>query len=107
MVQFVMLLIVAGAVTAMVVAFLRSRGKLPQRAAQTGTLYVTGVSPRPEGVGEQFVTLTGNLTGPNVPGAVVYGRFVWGDEPWPAIGDLLRVAYPAGNPNSFQIVGSA
>lgn len=45
------------------------RGEMAQ-----GTLLVTGVSPRPDATGEQFVTISGVINGPTVDEHVVYQR---------------------------------
>ncbi|MEV5836190.1 hypothetical protein [Nocardia sp. NPDC052112] len=103
MVQFAMLVIMVGALVAVVMLYLRGRNEVRLMNPETGTLYVTGVSPRPDAMGEQYVTITGNLTGPSVPGTVVYGRFVWDVNSWPAIGDLIPVVYPSGKPERWQI----
>lgn len=99
-----MLVIMVGALAGMIALVLRGRhgARIPEQA-EVGTLYLTGVSPRPDAVGEQFVTLTGNLTGPTEPGTVVYGRFVWEVREWPSIGDTLTVVYPPGKPQKWQI----
>ena len=105
--ELAMLVILVGALVAMLVLVSRGRrgGRLPAQA-EIGSLYLTGVSPRPEAMGEQFVTVTGNLTGPSESGAVVYGRLVWDAAYWPAIGDTLTVAYPPGKPEKWQLVQS-
>ncbi|WP_345497867.1 hypothetical protein [Nocardia callitridis] len=104
MLMFGFLLIMLVAVAAMGIRFLRSRGGGVPANAETGLLTLTGVSPRPEAFGEQFVTVTGNLNGPTVPGTVVYGRMVWSGSVWPAIGDTFTVVYPAGKPERWQPV---
>ncbi|WP_040737708.1 hypothetical protein [Nocardia tenerifensis] len=107
MLEFGMLLIMIVALVGTVAIYLRGRGTRPPAQAETGTLYITGVSPRPHDLtGEQYVTITGNVTGPTVQGAVVYGRFAWDVNAWPAIGDVLTVAYPAGKPERWRIVGA-
>jgi hypothetical protein len=103
MVQFGMLVIMVGALVAIVMLYLRGRNGVRLTNPESGTLYVSGVSPRPDATGEQYVTITGNLTGPSVPGTVVYGRLVWDVDNWPAIGDLIPVVYPAGKPERWQI----
>nr|WP_051133258.1 hypothetical protein [Nocardia paucivorans] len=102
--EIAMLVIMMGALAGMLALVLRGRrgARMPEQA-EVGTLYLTGVSPRPDAMGEQFVTLTGNLTGPTVPGTVVYGRFVWDAAAWPSIGDTLTVVYPPGKPQQWQI----
>ncbi|WP_433657238.1 hypothetical protein ACQPW1_37450 [Nocardia sp. CA-128927] len=105
MLEFGMLLIMIVALVGVVAVYLRGRGGFRTAHPETGTLYITGVSPRPDDVaGEQFVTITGNVTGPTVQGALVYGRFAWDVNAWPSIGDLITVAYPAGKPERWQIV---
>ncbi|KAA8885050.1 hypothetical protein F3087_29825 [Nocardia colli] len=105
MLEFGMLLIMILAVAGVVAVYLRGRGTFRSAPGETGTLYVTGVSPRPDdAMGEQFVTITGNVTGPTVQGAVVYGRFAWDVNAWPSIGDLITIAYPPGKPERWQIV---
>lgn len=103
MVQFAMLVIMVGALVAMVMMYLRGRSGFRLANPEAGTLYVTGVSPRPDATGEQYVTITGNLTGPSVPSTVVYGRYAWNVDDWPAIGDLIPVIYPPGKPDRWQI----
>lgn len=100
-----MLAIMVAALVGMLVLVFRGRrgGTLPAEA-EFGSLHLTGVSPRPEVMGEQFVTITGNLTGPSEPGRVVYGRLVWDAAYWPAVGDTLTVAYPPGKPDRWRIV---
>ncbi|MEU7138164.1 hypothetical protein ABZ942_01800 [Nocardia sp. NPDC046473] len=105
MLEFGMLLVMIVALVGVVAVYLRGRGGFRPAQGETGTLYVTGVSPRPDDlVGEQFVTITGTVTGPTVQGTVVYGRFAWDVNAWPSIGDLITVAYPAGKPERWQIV---
>ncbi|WP_107658529.1 hypothetical protein [Nocardia suismassiliense] len=104
MLEFAMLLIMIVAAVGLAMIYLRGRGKLRPAQGETGTLYVTGVSPPPDGaIGEQYVTITGNLTGPTEPGTVVYGRFAWDVNAWPSIGDLITVVYPSGKPERWQI----
>jgi hypothetical protein len=103
MLEFGMLLIMVTALVGWLVIYLRGRRGIEPAQAETGSLYLTGVSPRPDATGEQFVTITGNLTGPSVPGTVVYGRFVWDTNAWPSIGDYLTVVYPSGKPDRFQV----
>lgn len=104
MLEFAMLVIMVTLLVAWIVIYLRGRGRFQAQLPETGSLYVTGVSPRPDADGEQFVTITGNLTGPSVAGKVVYGRFVWNVHEWPAIGDYLTVAYSPRNPDNWQVV---
>lgn len=67
-----------------------------------GTLLVTGVSPRPEGVtGEQFVTITGVINGPTVNEYTVYTRLTVDVNQWPTMGQLIPVMYSPGNPEKW------
>ncbi|MBF6253371.1 hypothetical protein IU443_16755 [Nocardia farcinica] len=108
MLEFAMLLMTVTVLVALLVAYRRGRGgAVPPAEPEHGSLRITGVSPRPEAMGEQFVTITGTLSGPSVPGTVVYGRFVWDGAYWPQIGDELPVIYPAGKPDRWQLVRPA
>ena len=40
----------------------------------SGTLLITGVSPRPDATGEQYVTITGVIDGPTLNEYTVYQR---------------------------------
>jgi hypothetical protein len=103
MVQFAMLVIMVAALVSLVVLYMRGRNGSKLAQGESGSLYVTGVSPRPDAIGEQYVTITGNLTGPSVPGTVVYGRFAWDVNNWPAIGDYMPAVYPPGKPERWQL----
>ncbi|MBF6471002.1 MULTISPECIES: hypothetical protein [Nocardia] len=107
MLEFATLVILIAVLVSLIVLVIRGRRGYRLVNPEEGTLYITGVSPRPDACGEQFVTITGNLTGPSVPGKVVYGRFVWDTSSWPEIGDLLTVVYPAGKPDRWQIARPA
>ncbi|WP_431958062.1 hypothetical protein [Nocardia lijiangensis] len=103
MLEFAMLVIMVTTLVALLVAYRRGRQGFQMAQPESGSLYVTGVSPRPDATGEQYVTITGNLTGPSVPETVVYGRFAWDVNQWPAIGDYIPVVYPQGKPDRWQI----
>ncbi|MBF6163205.1 hypothetical protein IU486_00260 [Streptomyces gardneri] len=103
MLEFASLLILTAVLVSLIVFVIRGRRGYQPANPEEGTLYITGVSPQPDAPGEQYVTITGKLTGPSVPGKVVYGRFVWDTKSWPATGDLLTVVYPAGKPDRWQI----
>jgi len=66
-----------------------------------GTLLVTGVSPRPDADGEQFVTITGVINGPTVNEHVVYQRMVVPVTAWPSMGQLMPVVYSPKNPDKW------
>ena len=103
MLQFAMVVTVATALVAMVLLYLRGRQGTPPPEPESGTLYVTGVSPRPEATGAQYVTISGAISGPSVVAHEVYGRFAWDVSQWPSIGDQVPVVYPAGKPDRWQI----
>ncbi|MEU8899521.1 hypothetical protein [Nocardia sp. NPDC048505] len=101
--QFVFLVVLLVVLAAMVVPLLRRRG-MGAAEPEGGTLYVTGISPRPLDGTEDFVTITGNLSGPTVPETVVYGRWTWTVEHWPTVGETMPVVYPPGKPERWQPV---
>ena len=68
-----------------------------------GTLLLTGVSPRPDATGEQFVTVTGVINGPTVNEHVVYQRYAIDVDHWPSMGDLIPVVYSPKNPDRWAI----
>ncbi|MGO4612606.1 hypothetical protein AB4305_03055 [Nocardia sp. 2YAB30] len=103
MLEFASLVILTAVLVWLIVFAIRGRHGFRLANPESGTLHVTGVSPRPDAPGEQYVTITGDLTGPSVPGTVVYGRFACDTKSWPEIGDLLSVVYPAGKPDRWQI----
>lgn len=71
----------------------------------SGTLLVTGVSPRPNDArGEQFVTIAGVISGPTVSEYSVYRRMVVDLDKWPAIGQLHPVMYSPKNPDNWKFV---
>ncbi|WP_409426759.1 hypothetical protein [Mycobacterium sp. SMC-11] len=82
--------------------FLRSG---PGAGAQDGTVLVTGVSPRPEATGAQYVTITGVLHGPTVDEHEVYQRYAIDVSKWPSVGDLLPVRYSPRNPDNWNLSG--
>ncbi|MGV0625592.1 hypothetical protein [Mycolicibacter minnesotensis] len=75
----------------------------PGQEAQEGTLLITGVSPRPEATGEQYVTITGVLHGPTVDEHEVYRRYAVEVGRWPSVGTLLPVAYSPRNPDKWEL----
>lgn len=110
--QIVFIVLIAGALIALLMTFRRNRGGssgfggfggFQRTPPEAGTLRITGVSPRPAGQGEQFVTITGNLSGPSVPNETVYGRFAWDANQWPFPGQDLPVLYPPGKPQHWSI----
>lgn len=79
----------------------------PRGGGQEGTLLVTGVSPRPDAVGAQYVTITGVLHGPSVDEHEVYQRLAVDVANWPSVGDLLPVVYSPRNPDNWNLTGPA
>lgn len=77
----------------------------PGKEAQEGTLLVTGVSPRPDATGPQYVTITGVLNGPTIDEHEVYQRLAVDVDNWPRIGELLPVVYSPRNPDNWNLTG--
>lgn len=82
----------------------RFRRPGPRGNAEDGTLLVTGVSPRPDAIGEQYVTITGVLHGPTVQEHEVYQRIAVSVDAWPSVGELIPVRYSPRNPDNWNIV---
>lgn len=73
----------------------------PGNDALNATLLITGVSPRPDAVGEQYVTITGVIEGPTVSDYTVYQRMAVDVDRWPAVGELKPVVYSQRNPDKW------
>lgn len=98
-----MILLLVGALALLIVPRLRGRGPRPGQPLAEGTLLVTGVSPRPDGVdGDQFVTITGVINGPTVNEHVVYQRMAVDVNRWPTMGQLFTVIYSPKNPDNWN-----
>ncbi|WAJ46588.1 hypothetical protein OK015_09065 [Mycobacterium sp. Aquia_216] len=67
-----------------------------------GTLLVTGVSPRPDTSGEQYVTIAGVINGPTVNEHPVYCRMAVDVDQWPTMGQLHQVVYSPKNPDNWK-----
>lgn len=67
----------------------------------SGTLLVTGVSPRPDAGGQQYVTIAGIITGPTVNEYAVYQRMAVDVDQWPTVGQILPVVYSPKNPDNW------
>ncbi|RIS68908.1 hypothetical protein [Mycobacteroides abscessus] len=103
--EFLVLLLIGGSLALLIMQMRRGRQAQPGMNAVQGTLLVTGVSPRPEGVtGEQLVTITGALNGPTVAEYITYRQIVRDVNDWPRIGDLIPVLYPLKNPDRWNIL---
>ncbi len=75
--------------------------RAPRADALSGTLLITGVSPRPDTTGEQYVTITGVIDGPTINEYTVYQRMVVDVDHWPKVGDLKPVVYSQRNPDNW------
>jgi hypothetical protein len=95
----VLLLLIA---TVVVLLAPRFRQRRPADAVH-GTLLVTGVSPRPDATGEQYVTITGVINGPTVDEHAVYQRMAVNVDDWPTMGQLLPVVYSQRNPDNWSL----
>ena len=73
----------------------------PRGEAVPGTLLVTGVSPRPDATGQQYVTIAGVIKGPTVDEHSVYQRMIVDVGQWPTIGQLMPVVYSPKNPDNW------
>lgn len=99
----ILVLLLLLAIMAMLLAprFIRSG---PRGGVEDGTLLVTGVSPRPDATGEQYVTITGVIHGPSVSDYETYQRTAVDVDSWPSVGELLPVRYSLRNPDNWQLV---
>jgi hypothetical protein len=79
----------------------------PRAEALSGTLLVTGVSPRPDATGEQYVTITGVINGPTVNEHSVYQRMAVNVDNWPKMGELMPVVYSQRNPDNWAFAPPA
>ncbi|MFZ0833566.1 MAG: hypothetical protein WAM92_10855 [Mycobacterium sp.] len=95
------IIVVLGALAVVAAPWLRRRR--PPADAVNGTLLITGVSPRPDATGEQFVTVTGVINGPTVNEHVVYQRMAVHADNWPRIGELIPVVYSPKNPDNWNL----
>ncbi|HTQ22232.1 hypothetical protein [Mycobacterium sp.] len=98
--EFGLLLLLTMVLVALLVPRFSRRG--PSGAMVAGTLLVTGVSPRPDASGEQFVTIAGVMNGPTVDEYAVYQRMVVDVDQWPSIGQLMSVVYSPKNPDNWR-----
>jgi hypothetical protein len=96
----VLLLLVAVVVAFLAPRFIR-RGPRGGNLA-SGTLLVTGVSPRPDAGGEQYVTIAGVINGPTVSEHAVYQRMAVDVNQWPTMGQLFPVVYSPKNPDNWR-----
>ncbi len=73
----------------------------PGAGSLSGTLLITGVSPKPDATGEQYVTITGVIDGPTVSDFTVYQRMTADVDRWPSVGELKPVVYSERNPEKW------
>lgn len=99
-----MILLLVGALVLIALPWIRKRRGGPGFGGEMapGTLLVTGVSPRPDEVGEQFVTISGVINGPTVNEHVVYQRMAVDVGSWPNMGQLIPVVYSPKNPDNWS-----
>lgn len=100
MMEFAVLLLIVGALALLLGPRLMGK-RGPRGEMAQGTLLVTGVSPRPEAIGEQFVTISGVINGPTVDEHVVYQRMAVDVNDWPTMGQLIPVVYSPKNPDKW------
>jgi hypothetical protein len=109
MVEFAVLLLILGALALVLGPRLMAR-RGPSGEMAQGTLLVTGVSganPGPDVPGEHFVTISGVINGPTVNEHVVYQRMAVDTKNWPAMGQLIPVAYSPKNPDKWFFAPAA
>ncbi len=97
-----MLLVLIGAIVLLAAPWIMRRRR-PGGDMVHGTLLVTGVSPRPDATGQQYVTITGVINGPTVNEHVVYQRMAVDVEQWPTMGQLIPVLYSPKNPDNWGV----
>ena len=100
--EFAVLLLIVGALVLILAPRIMGR-RGPRGEMAQGTLLVTGVSPRPDATGEQFVTISGVINGPTVNEHVVYQRMAVDVNSWPTMGQLIPVAYSPKNPDNWYL----
>jgi hypothetical protein len=98
--EFAIIIVLIGALVALAAPWIMRRRGAGGDWVQ-GNLVVTGVSPRPDGTGEQFVTITGVINGPTVDEHVVYQQLAIDVEDWPSMGQLFPVMYAPNNPDRW------
>jgi hypothetical protein len=101
--ELVSIVVLIGAIALIAAPWIRRRAGSPRGEVASGTLLVTGVSPRPDADGEQFVTISGVMTGPTLSEHVVYQRMVVDAGDWPTMGQLIPVVYSPKNPDNWRI----
>ncbi|MFN8070338.1 MAG: hypothetical protein U0R66_00765 [Mycobacterium sp.] len=103
MMEFAVLLLILGALALVVGPRLMAR-RGPRGQMVQGTLLVTGVSASksgPDSSGQQSVTITGVINGPNVNEHVVYQQLFVDAGGAPTMGQLIPVVYAPNNPDKW------
>ncbi len=98
--EFGLLLLLVAVLVVFLVQRFGPRG--PRGELLNGTLLVTGVSPRPDATGQQFVTIAGVINGPTVSEYAVYQRMAVNVDEWPTMGQLMPVVYSPKNPDNWK-----
>jgi hypothetical protein len=98
--EFVIIIVLIGALVALAAPWIMRRRGAGGDWVQ-GNLVVTGVSPKPDAAGEQFVTITGVINGPTVDEHVVYQQLAIDVNDWPSMGQLFPVMYAPNNPDRW------
>ncbi|QLL08740.1 hypothetical protein [Mycobacterium vicinigordonae] len=97
--EFMMLLLLVGVLVLLLAPRFMRPG--PRGARASGTLLVTGVSPRPDAIGEQFVTIAGVINGPTVNEHAVHRQMAVDVAQWPVVGQQFPVVYSPNNPDNW------
>lgn len=98
--EFAVILLIVGALVLVLAPRIMGR-RGPRGEMAQGTLLVTGVSPRPDATGQQFVTISGVINGPTVNEHVVYQRMAVDVNDWPTMAQLIPVVYSPKNPDNW------
>lgn len=98
--ELAILLLLVGALALLLAPWIRRRRGVGNDWVP-GTMVVTGVSPRPDVEGEQYVTITGVINGATVNEYTVYTRMAVDVNNWPTMGQLFEVVYSPGNPEKW------
>lgn len=105
MLEIAIIIVLIGALVALAAPWIMRRRGAGADWVQ-GNLLVTGVSPKPDATGEQFVTITGVINGPSVNEHIVYQQLAIDVEHWPKMGQLFPVMYAPNNPDRWTFAPS-
>lgn len=98
--ELAVILLLVGALALLLAPWIRRRRGIGNDWVP-GTMVVTGVSPRPDADGEQYVTITGVINGPTVSEYTVYTRMAVDVNAWPTMGQLFPVVYSPKNADKW------